>query len=113
MGRHYRRYIFRAAWRLDGDVGGWALSGVSGEWLPYDGTRTLLGVSYDAVRRCTFAAYSGAATLLRCQATRPSPVAGDYSMSSSCDYRSDQFSCCNNDIIFLSGTIMHNKTKLL
>ena len=33
-----------------GDVGGWALSG---EWIPYDGTVTLLGVSYDAVRRCT------------------------------------------------------------
>ena len=45
---------------------------------------TLLGVSYDAVRRCTFAVYSGAATLLRCQATRPSQLAGDYSMSSSC-----------------------------
>ena len=52
---------------LHGDVGGWALSG---EWIPYDGTGTLLGVSYDAVRRCIFAVYLGA-TLLRCQATRP------------------------------------------
>ena len=69
-----------------GDVGGWALSG---EWKSYDGTRTLLGVSYDAVRRCIRCLFGVSyealgAAVVRCQATRPSLLAGDYSMSSSC-----------------------------
>ena len=90
VGRHYRRTIFalHGVWMaiatmhfaFHGDVGGWALSGVLGEWKPYDGTATLLGVSYDAVRRCTFAAYTGAATL---HAVRR----GLFCINVVCDYR--------------------------
>ena len=85
----------RAAWRLDGDrceayhafLRRWYVA-LSGEWLPYDGTCTLLGVSYDAVRRCIRfllgVSYEAlGAAVVRCQATMPSLLAGDYSMSSS------------------------------
>ena len=72
---------------------------------------TLLGVSYDAVRRCTFAGLLG-----RCYTSTLSGyeavTTGDCSMSSSCDYRSDQFSYCTNGTNFPSGTILHKKTKL-
>ena len=94
VGRHYLAYIFRAAWRLNGDALAswrmlrciWRLEGDVVRWgavrrlrqvKPYDGT--LQGVSCDAVRRgaATIAVY-GRCNTSRCQAGITYSISSSY-----------------------------------